>query len=114
MRVAGLGAYIHVARTEGLTHYGFDVRRGKAAMDEIGILPQFTGTLVSDGFSSYKWYEQCRHSLCNVHLLRDLLFVEESSPAQKVWTTPLAKLLLKIKDTVTEAKTNTEVEFSEQ
>jgi transposase len=40
LRVAGLGAYIHVARTEGLTHYGFDERRGKAAMDEIGILPQ--------------------------------------------------------------------------
>lgn len=61
---------------------------GRAAMDEIGILPQFTGTLVRDGFSSYKWYERCRHRLCHVHLLRDLIFVEESSPAQKVWTEP--------------------------
>ena len=38
-------------------------------MDEIGILPQFRGTLVRDGFSSYQWYGQCRHSLCNAHLL---------------------------------------------
>jgi transposase len=116
LRVAGSGGYVHVARTDELTHYGFDDRRGKAAMDEIGILPQFTGTLVRDGFSSYQWYEQCRHSLCNVHLLRDLVFIEESSPAQKVWTEPLAKLLLKIKDKVTEAQaeTGTEVRLSEQ
>ncbi len=53
LRVAGGGGYIHVARTDELTHYAFDERRGKAAMDEIGILPQFTGTLVRDGFSSY-------------------------------------------------------------
>jgi len=110
----GSAAYIHVARTDGLTHYAYDGRRGKAAMDETGILPQFRGTLVRDGFSSYKWYEQCRHSLCNAHLLRDLVFVEESSPAQKVWTTPFAKLLLKIKDTVAQAQTDAEVELSAQ
>lgn len=114
LRVAGRGGYIHVARTEELTHYAYDARRGKAAMDEIGILPQFTGTLVRDGFSSYKWYEQCRHSLCNVHLLRDLVFIKEVNPEQKVWTTPLSKLLLKIKSTVAEAKTGAEVGLSEQ
>ena len=83
-------------------------------MDEIGILPQFTGTLVRDGFSSYQWYEQCRHSLCNAHLLRDLVFVEESSPEQQVWTTPLAKLLLKIKDDLTKVKAETDAQFSAQ
>ncbi len=106
LRVAGRSSYVHVARTEELTHYAYDARRGKAAMDEIGILPQFTNTLVRDGFSSYKWYEQCRHSLCNVHLLRDLVFVGEVGPEQKVWTDPFAKLLLKIKDMVTEARAN--------
>lgn len=114
LRVASHGGYVHVARTEELTHYGFDNRRGKAAMDEIGILPQFKGTLIRDGFSSYKWYEQCRHSLCNAHLLRDLIFVEESSPAQKSWTEPLAKLLLKLKAAASEAKTATSVQLNEQ
>lgn len=104
LRVAGSGGYIHVARTEELTHYAYDGRRGKAAMDEVGILPQFCGTLVRDGFSSYQWYEQCRHSLCNVHLLRDLVFVAEVSPEQKVWTEPFAKLLLKIKEAVSKAE----------
>lgn len=77
LRVSGSGGYMHVARTEQLTHYAYDERRGKAAMDEIGILPHFRGTLVRDGFSSYQWYGQCRHSLCNAHLLRDLVFVAE-------------------------------------
>ena len=113
LRVAGSGGYIHVARTEELTHYAYDARRGKAVMDEIGILPLFKGTLVRDGWASYQWYEQCRHSLCNVHLLRHLVFIEETSPAQKVWTNPLSKLLLKIKDAVTEANTETEVGLSE-
>jgi transposase len=113
LRVAGKGAYIHVARTEELTHYAFDDRRGKAAMDEIGILPQFTGTLVRDGFFSYKWYEQCRHSLCNVHLLRDLVFVAEVNPEQKVWTDPLSRLLLKIKATVAQAQVETTTQLSE-
>jgi transposase len=114
LRVAGSGGFIHVARTEELTHYAYDARRGKAAMDEIGILPQFKGTLVRDGFSSYKWYEQCCHSLCNVHLLRDLVFVEESNPEQKVWTDPLSKLLLKIKDAVAEAKASDEARLNQQ
>ena len=114
LRVAGSGAYIHVARTEELTHYAYDERRGKAAMDEIGILPQFRGTLVRDGFSSYKWYQQCRHSLCNAHLLRDLVFVAEVAPEQRVWTTALAKLLLKIKEAVTEAKAVDDTQLSEQ
>lgn len=104
LRVAGEGGWIHVARTDDLTHYGFDSRRGKAAMDEIGILPHFTGTLVRDGFSSYKWYERCRHSLCNAHLLRDLFYVEELDPAQKRWTMPLAELLLKIKRAAAESR----------
>jgi transposase len=113
LRVAGKGAYLHVARTEELTHYAYDERRGKAAMDEVGILPQVTGTLVRDGFSSYQWYKQCRHSLCNAHLLRDLVFVEERSPAQKVWTQPLSTLLLKLKETVSQAKAETTPQLNE-
>jgi Transposase IS66 family len=52
LRVAGHVGDVHVARIDGLTHYAYDEQRGKAAMDEIGILPQFTGTLVRDGFTS--------------------------------------------------------------
>jgi transposase len=114
LRVAGSGAYIHVARTEQLTHYGFDDRRGKAAMDEIGILPQFQGTLVRDCYLSYSRFEQCRHSLCNAHLLRELVFIEEVDSTQKVWTSPLSKLLVQIKDAACAARSLGEVQLSQK
>ncbi|MDT4898460.1 MAG: transposase [Acidobacteriota bacterium] len=98
LRVAGTGGRVHVAKTDQLTHLAYDGRRGKAAMDEIGILPQFSGTLVRDGYLSYTRFERCWHTLYNAHLLRDLVFIEETSSGQKAWTEPLAKLLLKIKE----------------
>lgn len=113
LRVAGSNSWIHVARTDQWTHYGCDGRRGKAAMDEIGILPQFKGTLVRDGYLSYSRYEQCRHSLCNAHLLRELVFIEETSPEQKVWTKPLALLLIEIKEAGVNARAQSETELSE-
>ena len=50
LRVEGAGSFVHVASTAGLTHYACDARRGKAAMDKIGILPAFKGTSVHDGW----------------------------------------------------------------
>ena len=114
LRVAGHVGYIHVARTDELTHYAYDERRGKPAMDEIGILPKFKGTLCRDGFTSYQWFSQCRHSLCNVHLLRDLVFIEETSPEQMVWTRPLAKLLVHIKDAVAEVRAGPDTKLSDE
>jgi transposase len=104
MRVAGSGGWVHVARTDELTHFAYDSRRGLAAMQEIGILRQFRGTLVRDGYLSYTRFEACRHSLCNAHLLRDLVYVEELSPAQVAWTKPLSALLVEIKEAAAEAR----------
>jgi hypothetical protein len=53
LRVAGQSHWIHVVRTDQLTHYAADARRGKLAMDAIGILPQFKGVCVHDGCFSY-------------------------------------------------------------
>lgn len=113
LRVAGANGFIHVARTDELTHFAYDSRRGKDAMQEVGILPQFTGTLVRDGYLSYSRFERCRHSLCNAHILRDLVFVEEFSPAQKAWTKPLSALLLEIKEAAAKARAAEEGQLSE-
>jgi transposase len=114
LRVEGRGGWIHAARTDGLTHFAYDSRRGRDAMVEVGILPQFKGTLVRDGYLSYSRFERCRHALCNAHLLRDLLFVEELSPAQKAWTKPLASLLIQIKEAAEKARAAGEHQLSEQ
>lgn len=105
LRVEGGGRFVHVASTEKLTHDACDSRRGKAAMDEMGILPVFKGTSVHDGWPAYTYYDQCRHALCGAHLLRELTYLEESHPHQRgQWAEPLAKLLIEMKKAVEEAR----------
>jgi Transposase and inactivated derivatives len=103
VRVAGSSHYLHIARTGRLTHYGYDPRRGKAAMDAIGILPDFRGILVHDGWIAYDRYRQSEHSRCNAHLLRELIYLGEGWPEQQPWASQLIKLLLEIKDEVERA-----------
>lgn len=111
IRINGNNAWVHVARTERLTHLAPHTNRGKAAFDAIGILNQFKGTLVRDGWFSYKQYGQCRHSLCNAHLLRNLVYIGEAEPPHKEWTDALSKLLIEIKDAVETARNNSQTEL---
>jgi transposase len=97
LRVEGKLAYVHVTSTSHLTHYGADARRGKAAINEIGILPEYRGTCVHDGWLSYTFYPKCRHALCGAHLLRELIYFEELSEETKGWASPLKELLLEMK-----------------
>lgn len=113
LRVGGSSGWVHVARTDALTHYAYDSRRGLDAMREVGILPQFRGTLVRDGYLSYSRFERCRHSLCNAHLLRELVYVTETDPGQAGWTKPLATLLLEIKEATSEARAAGQAQLSE-
>jgi transposase len=66
--VVGKRHWMHVTCTPTLTHYHVDASRGQAALEAIGILPQFTGISVHDGWGSYFWYD-CEHAVCIVHRL---------------------------------------------
>ena len=111
IRINGTNAWVHVARTDTLTHLAPHTNRGKAAFDTIGILNQFKGTLVRDGWFSYKQYGQCRHSLCNAHLLRNLVYIGEAETPHKQWTDALSKLLIEIKDAVETARNNSQTQL---
>lgn len=111
IRINGQNAWVHVARTDSLTHLATHNNRGKAAFDAIGILNQFKGTLVRDGWFSYKQYGQCRHSLCNAHLLRNLVYIGEAEPLHKEWTDALAQLLVEIKEAVDTARSHSQTEL---
>jgi hypothetical protein len=63
---------------------------------------------------SYKWFGQCKHSLCNAHLLRDLTYIGEAEPPHEGWTTPLAKLLIEIKDAVEAARHDSQTELDRE
>jgi len=56
--------------------------RGIVAMNNIGIIPEFTGTLCHDHWKSYFTYKKCKHALCNAHHLRELRWSYEQNNQQ--------------------------------
>jgi transposase len=99
--VAGQRHWMHVSSTEHLTHYAVHPKRGKEALDAIGILADFHGVSVHDGWRSY-WQFLCQHALCNVHHLRDLTFLYEEQ--LQAWAGKMKELLLDIKAAVEQAR----------
>ncbi len=94
--------WLHCASTKTITHYQFHPKRGKEAMDEIGILPYFKGVLIHDFWKPYLRYS-CAHGLCNAHHLRELVFLIEENNC--TWASDMKHLLLEIKETVDTEKT---------
>src|SRR5439155_6089620 len=99
--VAGRRSWMHVSATEHLTHYAVHPKRGKEALDAIGILADFHGVSVHDGWRSY-WQFLCQHALCNVHHLRELTFLYEEQ--LQAWAGKMKELLLDIKAAVAQAR----------
>lgn len=101
--VSKIRKWLHVACTVYLTYYQVHKNRGKEAIDEIGILPNYKGTAVHDHYQSYNSYK-CEHGFCNVHHLRELKFVSEQESA--IWAGQMKGLLSEIKQAVDLAKDN--------
>ena len=84
-------AFVHVACTEYLTlmHVG---GRSAADIDNGGVLPGFTGTLVRDGYAGYE-HLPALHAWCGAHLLRDLRALSDADPTAQLWALAMAKTL---------------------
>jgi transposase len=102
LRVEGKLFWTHVASTERATYLEVHPKRGREALDEIGILPQRKGKVVHDGYSSYDQYPDVEHVRCNAHHLRELIFIEEQY--EQAWAEKMSALLIEIKEAVEEAK----------
>jgi len=90
-RAAGALAYVHVACTEYLTllHVG---GRSSNDIDNGGVLTDFTGVLVRDGYAGYD-HLPAIHAWCGAHLIRDLRSVSDADPAGQLWATAMADTL---------------------
>jgi transposase len=107
--INGQRHWLHTVSTEELTHYEPHAKRGKAATDEIGILPQFRGTLVHDAWASYFKYQLLLHALCNAHHLRDLTAIVEND--QQQWAALMIACLLSAKQLVADTYQAGEMEL---
>jgi transposase len=90
-RAATALAYVHVACTEYLTlmHVG---DRSAATIDAGGVLGEFTGVLIRDGYSGYS-HLPAVHAWCGAHLLRDLRSISDADPGGQLWASAMATTL---------------------
>lgn len=95
IRIKAQRRWLHSCSTAHHVYYAVHAKRGKQAMNQIGILPHFTGVAVHDFWKSYYHYKS-EHSLCNAHLLRELIFIKERFKQQ--WASQLCDLLLNMKN----------------
>lgn len=91
LRIGGKLHWLHVNSTRFLTHLAWHARRGRQALEEIGIWPRFGGRAMRDRWASYDHYS-CAQSICGAHLVRDCVYVSEQE--QQEWAAEMADLLL--------------------
>ena len=80
--INGARWWLHVASTDKLTGYHLHRSRGRAAVAEFAVLPDYRGTVVHDALSVYDAYPDARHALCCAHISRELVAAAEADPDQ--------------------------------
>ena len=70
-RVKGKTQWLRVVTDWALTVRHVHPKRGRGAIEEIGIMPVYTGTLIHDCWTSSFADDQCTHQLCGSQLLRE-------------------------------------------
>jgi transposase len=102
VRVGGKLHWLHVMCTHLVTFYGIHTQRGRIAMDDLGVLPAFTGTLVTDALASYTIYGNDQ-ALCGAHVLRELIAVTEEKRHDTAWAQAVIGVLLEAKTAIADA-----------
>jgi len=94
--------WLHVASTDKLTLYQMHKKRGREAMDAIGILPNFIGNAIHDCLQAYFQYEKSKHGLCGQHFSRELKSAFEDG--KELWANKMYTLLNETNNRVKELK----------
>ena len=102
--------WIHVVASSVMTYYMLHQKRGRVAMDDMGIIPNYNGILVHDHWTPYNHYE-CTHSYCNAHILRELNGITEKENV--VWSQDMHTLLTNMNIAVHKAKESNKTQLSQ-
>lgn len=94
--------WVHVLCTPLLTFFSVQALRSKLAIEAIGIIPKFAGWLMHDFLSSYLGFENCFHTFCKSHLMRELVFLFEQH--HQTWAKDLHDLFREMLQWVKERK----------
>jgi transposase len=103
-RVAGRLAWVHCARTGKYTLLMAHPKRGRQAIEAMGVLPSFAGVAVHDAWAPYDTYTTPDHQLCCAHALRELQAVTDAAPQGRwCWAAQAAEALTAMQELVREA-----------
>jgi len=100
ININGKRHWLHCVSNDRWTLFYPHEKRGTDAMNAMGILPNFMGTLCHDHWKPYYTYN-CTHALCNAHHLRELTRAWEQDDQK--WAKQMQDLLEKINHKVNEA-----------
>jgi len=86
--------WVHVLCTPLLTFLSLQPGRGKKDIEAIGIIPLYAGWLMHDFLAIYLAFDNCLHTFCKGHLLRELTFLYEQHG--QLWAKDLYDLFLEM------------------
>lgn len=92
LRVDKKNHWIHVYSSGDITLKFLHPRRGSEAIEEINIIPRYSGKIIHDCWASYLMYDHCDHGLCGSHLVRELTHIVDSNGYR--WASLMKDLLL--------------------
>ena len=107
LRVAGRLAWVHCARTGKYTLITCHPKRGRAGIDDAGVLSCFRGVAVHDAWAPYDTYVDVQHQLCCAHAQRELQAVADLAgpDLEWCWATQAADALVAMQKLVADATT---------
>lgn len=103
-RVDGRLHWVHCARTGTYTLLMAHPKRGRQAIEAMGVLPSFGGVAVHDAWAPYDGYTAAGHQLCCAHARRELQAVTDLAPdGEWCWAAQAADALTAMQKLVNEA-----------
>jgi len=91
-RVKGKTQWLHVTSTDKYTLFNLSEKRGSKGIEEMGVIPNYTGTVIHDCYKPY-FNEDYRitHALCGAHLLRECQLIIDHD--KYIWAEKMQELL---------------------